>query len=52
MSKISFETKISDILEEMKVVYKNDNRPWVIGYSGGKDSTTANSPRSIIICIY
>lgn len=40
MNKISFETKISDILEEMKAVYKNDNRPWVIGYSGGKDSTT------------
>ena len=23
----------------MKLVYKNDNRPWIIGYSGGKDST-------------
>ena len=22
------------------MVYKNDNRPWIIGYSGGKDSTT------------
>ncbi|MDD3049193.1 MAG: DNA phosphorothioation system sulfurtransferase DndC [Bacilli bacterium] len=32
--------KINDILEEMKMVYKNDKRPWVIGYSGGKDSTT------------
>ncbi|GAA0121962.1 hypothetical protein UT300018_12780 [Clostridium faecium] len=32
--------KISSILEEMKMVYKNDKRPWVIGYSGGKDSTT------------
>ena len=32
--------KINDILEEMKMVYKHDNRPWVIGYSGGKDSTT------------
>lgn len=31
--------KINDILEEMKMVYKNDKRPWVIGYSGGKDST-------------
>ena len=31
--------KIDDILEEMKMVYKNDKRPWVIGYSGGKDST-------------
>lgn len=34
------QTKVNDILEEMKIVYKNDNRPWVIGYSGGKDSTT------------
>lgn len=32
--------KINGILEEMKMVYKHDNRPWVIGYSGGKDSTT------------
>lgn len=32
--------KIDYILEEMKMVYMNDSRPWVIGYSGGKDSTT------------
>lgn len=32
--------KVNDIIEEMKMVYKNDTRPWVIGYSGGKDSTT------------
>ena len=32
--------KIDNILKEMKMVYKNDTRPWVIGYSGGKDSTT------------
>ncbi|NFE72855.1 DNA phosphorothioation system sulfurtransferase DndC [Clostridium botulinum] len=31
--------KIHNIIDEMKMVYKNDNRPWVIGYSGGKDST-------------
>lgn len=28
-----------DIIEEMAIVYKNDKRPWMIGYSGGKDST-------------
>lgn len=27
------------IIEEMKKLYLNDSRPWVIGYSGGKDST-------------
>ena len=28
-----------DIVEEMKVVYTHDKRPWMIGFSGGKDST-------------
>jgi DNA sulfur modification protein DndC len=27
--------------EEIRTVYRADSRPWVIGYSGGKDSTTA-----------
>lgn len=27
--------------EEIRRVYLSDGRPWVIGYSGGKDSTTA-----------
>ena len=28
-----------NIIEEIIMVYKHDNRPWLIGYSGGKDST-------------
>ena len=28
-----------DIVEEMKMVYLHDKRPWMIGFSGGKDST-------------
>lgn len=28
-----------EIIEEMKVVYLHDQRPWMIGFSGGKDST-------------
>jgi len=28
-------------LEQIQSVYLADDRPWVIGYSGGKDSTTA-----------
>lgn len=27
------------IINEMTFVYKHDNRPWLIGYSGGKDSS-------------
>lgn len=38
-SPISLNEKIQLILDEMEIVYKNDKRPWVIGYSGGKDST-------------
>ncbi len=34
------ENTIDDILDEIEMVYLNDNRPWIIGYSGGKDSTT------------
>lgn len=28
-----------NIVEEMRLVYKHDKRPWMIGFSGGKDST-------------
>ena len=28
-----------DIIEEMLFVYRHDDRPWLIGYSGGKDSS-------------
>ena len=30
-----------DIHREIQEVYLENARPWVIGYSGGKDSTTA-----------
>jgi len=32
---------LDDIQKEIQEVYLSDNRPWVLGYSGGKDSTTA-----------
>jgi DNA sulfur modification protein DndC len=32
---------IEEILEEIRAIYASDDRPWVIGYSGGKDSTCA-----------
>lgn len=31
---------LEDIYNEIRSVYLKDNRPWIIGYSGGKDSTT------------
>jgi DNA sulfur modification protein DndC len=31
---------LADLHREIQEVYLSDNRPWVIGYSGGKDSTT------------
>lgn len=30
---------VDGLLDEIEYVYLSDNRPWVIGYSGGKDST-------------
>ncbi len=33
------ENTLQDLLNEIQFVYQSDNRPWVIGYSGGKDST-------------
>lgn len=32
-------TPFEDIIKEIMIVYKHDERPWLIGYSGGKDST-------------
>lgn len=34
------ENTVDDLIDEIKFVYQSDDRPWVIGYSGGKDSTT------------
>ena len=34
------ENTLEELIEEIEYVYKSDKRPWVIGYSGGKDSTT------------
>lgn len=34
------ENTLEELIDEIKYVYKSDNRPWIIGYSGGKDSTT------------
>jgi len=32
---------LDDIYEEIRQIYASDGRPWIIGYSGGKDSTCA-----------
>lgn len=29
-----------ELLNEIRYVYRSDERLWIIGYSGGKDSTT------------
>jgi len=40
MSQSIFEKRtLNDIHEEIRHVYLSDNRPWIVGYSGGKDST-------------
>lgn len=32
-------TVLEEIYTDIQKIYRSDNRPWVIGYSGGKDST-------------
>lgn len=34
---------IQELVDTIKEVYKADNRPWIVGFSGGKDSTTVLS---------
>lgn len=31
------ENTLEELIEEIKYVYKSDDRPWVIGYSGGNE---------------
>jgi DNA sulfur modification protein DndC len=40
-SSIFDKRSLDDIYKEIQDVYLGDSRPWVVGYSGGKDSTTA-----------
>lgn len=34
---------LSDFISEIQRVYLADKRPWVIGYSGGKDSSAVTT---------
>lgn len=38
-SVLSSEPKVNELIKTIQHVYLSDNRPWIIGYSGGKDST-------------
>lgn len=35
------DARMRRILDDVREIYLSDARPWVVGYSGGKDSTTA-----------
>ena len=40
MSESVFDKRsLDDVYKEIQQVYLNDNRPWILGFSGGKDST-------------
>lgn len=34
---------IQELIDSIKNIYSADNRPWIVGFSGGKDSTTVLS---------
>ena len=37
--KDAIDSEVESIKNDIKALYKSDDLPWVIGYSGGKDST-------------
>ena len=39
-AEISTHILIENIIAEIKEQYLADNTPWIVGFSGGKDSTT------------
>ncbi len=40
-SKVFSADQLSKLMDDIREIYLSDARPWVVGYSGGKDSTTA-----------
>lgn len=38
-AKLGFKQTVADLLEDIRELYLADEIPWVVGYSGGKDST-------------
>ena len=39
LKELDFDQKLLDAIAEMKQLYLEDPIPWIVGYSGGKDST-------------
>ena len=39
IKQFGLETVVEDVIDKMRALYVADSTPWVIGYSGGKDST-------------
>lgn len=37
----NMDAEVNRLKEEIKLLYKSDTIPWVVGYSGGKDSTAS-----------
>ena len=46
LKEFDFDVKISACLDEMKQLYIEDPIPWIVGYSGGKDST------AVVQCVF
>jgi DNA sulfur modification protein DndC len=36
---LGLKASVAEIVEEIRGLYREDNKPWIVGYSGGKDST-------------
>ena len=42
-AELGLKTTVTNLIEEIQDLYKADGIPWIIGYSGGKDSTAVLS---------
>lgn len=42
-SELGLKTTVNDLIAEIQTLYRSDDIPWIVGYSGGKDSTSVLS---------
>lgn len=42
-TELGLKVTVNDLIEEIQTLYTSDDIPWIVGYSGGKDSTSVLS---------
>ena len=42
-AELGLKQTIDNLIEEIQILYSSDDIPWIVGYSGGKDSSAVLS---------